>query len=157
MLAGMLLMGAAAPGAQVTIRLEVPKQVAAQAASRAAGNAAAPAPILMLEDLELGAGEGIEILVLGPAEPADRAGSPRPRPLLGTAGMVGERQARPAAPFERMTLAVALNDEASRLLAGRRSVTLTLQVDGSPGRPPLKFKRAYFDTGGSKAPKPPRR
>ena len=142
-------MAATAPGAETTVRLQVPKQVTAEAASRAAGNAASPAPILMLEGLELGAGEGIEILVLGPAEP--RAGSSR-RPLLGTAGMVGSPQARPAVPVERVTLAIALNDKASRLLARKHAVTLTLQVEGSPGRPPLRFKRAYFDTGGSSAP-----
>ena len=30
--------------------------------------------------------------------------------------------------------------------------TLEHLVEGSPGRPPLRFKRAYFDTGGSSAP-----
>jgi hypothetical protein len=148
MLAGVLPLMAVTPsGAVTTVRLEVPKQVADHAAARITGNAAAPAPILVLEDLELGAGEGIEILVLGPVE--RQPGSPATRPLLGTAGMVGRPQARPAAPLEHVTLPIALNDRASRLLAGKRAVTLTLQVDGSPGRPPLRFKRAYFDPGGA--------
>jgi hypothetical protein len=42
-----------------------------------------------------------------------------------------------------MTLVVPLNDEASRLLAKRDEITLTLRV--RRGRGPLKLKRAYFD------------
>lgn len=175
MLAGALLTGAAAaPGAPVTVHLPVPARVAAQAASRAAGDATAAAPILMLEDLELGAGEGIEILVRAAPEPPtaatghaegeerqERAERPdRHPPVLGAAGTVGKRQATHLAePVERVTLAIALNDQASRLLAGKRSVTLTLEVEGNPGRPPLRFKRAYFEPGesGSGGVPPPRR
>ena len=43
-----------------------------------------------------------------------------------------------------------------RALTGgsKTEVTLTLQIDGSPGRPPLKLKRAYFDFGEPPAPAP---
>ncbi|HEV8582510.1 MAG TPA: hypothetical protein VGX68_25880 [Thermoanaerobaculia bacterium] len=136
-------MCAARPDAETTIRLAVPKQVAAEAAARASGNAAAPPPVLMLENLEVGAGEGLTIQVLGPAEP----GSSKPRPVLGVAATVGSPQRVPKAPLRRLTLAVPLNDKASRLLAGKSEVSLTLQVEESPGRPPLKFKRAYFEAG----------
>lgn len=141
--AACVLMCAARPDAETTIRLTVPKQVAADAASRAAGNAAAPPPILMLEDLEVGDGEGLTIQVLGPAEP----GSSKPRPVLGVAATVGSPQKDPKAPLRRLTLSVPLNEKASRLLAGKSEVSLTLQIEDSPGRPPLKFKRAYFETG----------
>jgi hypothetical protein len=138
-----VLMCAASPNAETTVRLAVPKKVAEQAAARAAGNASSPPPLLMLEDVELGSGEGLTIRVLGPAA----GGGPASRPLLAESGMVGSRQKVLQAPVQRMTLAVPLNETASRLLKGKGEITLTLQVDGSPGRPPLKVKRAYFDTG----------
>ena len=147
-----VLMCAAQPGAQTTIRLTVPKTVAAQAAARAAGDASSPSPILMLEDLELGYGEGLTIDVLGPAEP----GTDGPRTVLGVAAMVGPTQKELKAPLRYMTLAVPLNDKASQLLVGRSEVTLTLRLEDSPGRPPLKFKRAYFETGEPSEPPAPR-
>jgi len=144
-----LLMCAADPKAETTMRLTVPKKVADQAAARAAGDAASPPPILMLEDVELGSGEGLTIRVLGPAEGSTR-------PVLAESGMVGSRQKVLQAPVQLMTLAVPLNDKASRLLKGKAEIALTLQVDGSPGRPPLKVKRAYFDTGERHDPAPPK-
>lgn len=91
----------------------------------------------------MGQGEGLTIEVVGPPEP----GSSGPGPVLAVAAMVGLPQKEPVAPLQRMTLAVPLNEKASRLLAGKNEVRLTLQVEDSPGRPPLKFERAYFDTG----------
>jgi len=137
------LMCATNESAQTTVRLIVPQQVSAQAASRVAGEAASPSPILMLKGLEVGQGEGLTIEVVGPPEP----GSSGPGPVLAVAAMVGLPQKEPVAPLQRMTLAVPLNEKASRLLAGKNEVRLTLQVEDSPGRPPLKFERAYFDTG----------
>lgn len=125
--------------ARTTIRLSVPPQVAAEAAARTSGDTEAPPPVLMLEGLEVGAGEGLTIRVLAPAT----AGSK----VLAEAGTVGEPQERPRQPLQRMTLAVPLDREASRLLADKREITLTLEVAYSPGRPPLQFERAYFDTG----------
>jgi hypothetical protein len=97
----------------------------------------------MLEDLEVGAGEGLTVHVLGPAEP----GSRKPGVLLAVASLVGSRQRSLAEPRKRMTLAVPLNEEAARLVKGRSEVYLTLQVLGSPGRPALEFTKAYFDEG----------
>ena len=146
-----ILMCAAEPKAETTLRLAVPKKVAGEAAARMAGNALSPPPILMLEDVELGSGEGLTIRVLGPAEP----GSPKPRPVFAESGMVGSRQKVLEAPIQKTTLAVPLNDEASHLLKDKTEVTLILQIDGSPGRPPLKLKRAYFSLGEPHAPAPP--
>lgn len=140
--AASVLMCAAQPDTRTTIRLTVPPEVSAQAESRAAGDASSPPPILVLEDLEVGDEEGLTLLVLGP-EP----GSEKPRPVLGQASTVGLPQETPKAPLRKMTLAVPLNETASRFLAGKGKVSLTLEVEGSPGRPPLKFKRAYFDPG----------
>ncbi|HKV11712.1 MAG TPA: hypothetical protein VJ725_26435 [Thermoanaerobaculia bacterium] len=146
--AASVLMCAAQLETRTTLRLAVPREVSAQAASRAAGDASSPPPILMLEDLEVGDEEGLTVLVLGPAEP----GSGKPRPVLGQAATVGLPQKQPKAPLQKLTLAVPLNDEALRLVAGKSKVVLTLEVEGSPGRSPLKFKRAYFDPGKPDAP-----
>jgi len=142
---GGLLMCAANPEPGMTIRLAVPKQVAAQAAARAAGDASSPPPVLMLEDLEVGNGEGLTLRVLGPAEP----GSSGPRPVLAVSATVGSPQKVPAAPVQHLTLAIPLNEKASRLLKGKSEVTLTLEVEDSPGRT-LRLKRAYFHTEESK-------
>ncbi len=132
----------AAQEATRSVLLEVPPEVSRQAVARSAGDASAPAAVLMLEDLELGSDEGLTIEVLGPPD----EGSEEPGPVLAVAGTVGSPQEKPAAPLHHMTLAVPLNDLASRLLAEAREIRLTLRVAGSPGRPPLKFRRAYFQT-----------
>lgn len=136
-------MCAADDDAIVTVSVTVPKPVAAQAGARLAGDTHAPTPILMLQDLEVGAGEGLTVHVLGPREP----GSGKPGTLLAVASLVGSRQRSLAEPRKRMTMAVPLNDEGTRLVKGHSEVVLTLQVLGSPGRPALKFTRAYFDEG----------
>jgi hypothetical protein len=143
MAAASVLMCAAQPDTRTTLRLTVPREVSAQAASRAAGDASSPPPILILEDLEVGDGEGLTIRVLGPAEP----GSSNPPPVFGQAATVGLPQKTLKKPLQKMTLAVPLNDKALHLVAGKSTVSLTLEVEDSPGRPPLKFKRAYFDPG----------
>jgi hypothetical protein len=147
----LLLIGAAPPGGPMKIEVEVPPGVAADAAARAGGNAAAPSPVLMLEGLELGYGEGLTLRVLAP--PAAAGGVPE---ILAVSGLVGEPQRSPAAPLQHLTLAVPLNLKASRLLAGKRKIVLILEIEDDPGRPPLKFKRAYFDTGEKRPAAPPR-
>lgn len=134
-----ILASAAAEAAEMTLRLTVPKSVAAHAARRAAGDASAPPPILILEGVEVAPDEGLEITVLGP--PGETSGSGK---ILAVTGMVGSLQGTPRPPLQKVTLPVPLNDEAARLLAGRREVTLTLRVSDRPGRPPLKFDRAFF-------------
>ena len=134
-------MCAASGSAQTTLELTVPEVVAERAAARAAGDARAPTPVLMLEGVELAADEGLTIRVLGPRPDGDE-----PPPVLAVIGAVGT-SAPSQEPPQPVTLAVPLNDRASRLLAGRREITLTLEVEGDPERPPLRVERAYFDTG----------
>lgn len=122
------------PGA-VTLRLAVPREVASHAAARVRGDATAPPPIVVLQNVLIGAGEGFTLEVFGP-------GGER----LAVSGLVGERQATLAQPAERMTLVVPLNDEGARLLNGRTEVTLTLRLRDSPGRPALEMERAYFQS-----------
>lgn len=119
----------------VTLRLQIPPDVARHAAARAGGNASAPTPVLVLRNLVVGAGEGFTLDVFGP-------GGER----LAVSGLVGQRQAVPAEPVERMTLAVPLNDAGARLLSGRSEVALTLRLRDNPDRPALRFERAYFQS-----------
>ena len=135
---------AADEAARTAVKVTVPDEVGAEATARAAGDATAAAPVLMLEGVEVVPGEALTIRVLGPPP----AGSDEGGELLGTAATVGSSGADPEEPLERMTLAVPLNEHGSRLVAAGGEVTLTLEVEGAPGRPPLALARAYFDTGG---------
>jgi len=119
-----LMCAAAAPHFETTIRLTVPKN-------------AASAPVLMLEGLEVVAGERMTIEVLGPPDPKTKV-----QPVLAVSGLVGSNQRTGAAPVETMDLVIPLNDRASRLLAQREEITLTLRLRN--GRHPLKWKRAYL-------------
>lgn len=123
------------PRGEMTILLDVPREVAEHAAARTRGDASSPPPILVLEKLVVGAGEGFTLEVFS----ADET-------LLAVSGVVGPRQTELAEPVERMTLVVPLNDEGSRLVAGRSEITLTLRLRDSPGRPPLQFERVYFQS-----------
>ena len=110
------------------LRLDVPERVA---------NASAT-PILILEGVEIGAGEGMTIEVLGPGDPRTNE-----RPTLAISGLVGAPQRELAEPREQMDLVIPLNETAARLLAGRTEITLTVRLR-SPGREPLKIRRAFF-------------
>lgn len=134
-----IVVSAAAHTADTTLRLTVPKSVAAHAARRAAGDATASLPLLILEGVRMGPDEGLEITVLGPP---DETGGPSK--ILAVTGTVGSPQATPRPPPQKVTLPVPLNDEAAKLLAGRDEITLTLRVAGRPGRSPLEFDRAFF-------------
>jgi hypothetical protein len=134
------VMAFAGGGSETTVQVSVPKSVAAQATRRATGDAKAPPPILILEGVELGEGEGITIRVLGPSA----AGSFVPAPVLGSASMVGQAQKVPKPPLRKTTLAIPLNDRAVELLAGRSEIVLTLRVTNSPGRTRLKVERVFF-------------
>ena len=132
-----LLASATAHAGETTLHLNVPKRVAADAAQRAAGDHAVAPPILVLEGLEVGSDEGLEITVLGPPR-----GAGGPGRILGSTGMVGS----PDSPrlTQKFTLPIPLNDEGAKLVAGQSAVTLTLRAAGRPARTPLKFDRAYF-------------
>jgi hypothetical protein len=123
-----------------TVKLTVPKSVAALAALRAGGDSKVSPPILILEGVELGEGEGITIRVLGPSP----GGASKSAPVLGSASMVGQPQKVPNLPLHKTTLAVPLNDRAVELLAGRNEIILTLRVINSAGRAPLKIDRIFF-------------
>ena len=131
-----MMCAAADPHMEIAVRLVVPKQVAAEAAVRATGDASAAAPILMLERLEVVAGERVTIEVLGPAD------HKKTRPVLAVSGLVGSGSVSANAPIETMDLVVPLNDKATRLIARKDEVTLTLRLRN--GHHPLKFKRAYL-------------
>jgi hypothetical protein len=138
LLAGVLASAAVEP-AETTLRLTVPKSVAAHAARRAAGDGSASPPILVLEGVELRLDERLEITVLGP--PPSGGGPPE---ILAVTGMVGSPHATPRPPTRKVTIPVPLNDEGAKLLADRSEVTLTLRVTDQTARPPLTFDRAYF-------------
>lgn len=143
-----LMCAAADPGAETAVRVSVPKEVAAQAAARARGDAAAPAPVLILEGVELGRGEGLTFDVLGPAD-RRKSGA---RPVLAVTGLVGEPQKVLVEPRQIMTLVVPLNDRALPLLAGKSEIALTIHVEDA-GRPRLRFKRAFFRVYGKRGAK----
>jgi hypothetical protein len=135
-------------GSTLPLLLKVPPEVSRHVAARAKGDASSPPPILMLEQVEVGAGEGLNIHVLGPADQPDpKTGEPM---ILAVAGTVGSPQKAPEAPVQVMDLVIPLDDKALALLAGKEEIRLTLRVVNSPGRPPLKLKRAYFHTGESR-------
>ena len=94
-------------------------------------------PALMLEDLEVKAGERMTIEVPGPPDAKSRA-----RPLLAVSGLVGTGGSTENAPMEKMELVIPLNEKAAPLMASRGEVTLTLRLRYGPHR--LKFKRAYL-------------
>lgn len=133
-----IAVSAPAEAADTTLRLTVPRSVAAQAARRAAGDPTAPSMLLILEGVQMGPDEGLDITVLGP--PGETGGPPK---VLAVTGTVGSPQPTPL-PLQKVTLPVPLNDEAATLLAGRDEVTLTLRVAGRPSRQPLQVDRAFF-------------
>lgn len=113
------------------VRVSVPAKVAEDRGAT---------PVLVLERVEIGAGEGMTIEVVGPPDPETGQ-----RAILAVSGLVGAAQSELAEPREYPTLVVPLNETASRLLAGKREITLTLRLRDSPGRAPLKVERAYLD------------
>src|SRR5437667_3301104 len=84
------VMPAQARASDTRLRVTVPSAVAAAAARRAAGDPAATPPILILEGLEFGDGEGLTIAILGPCSPA---------PVLAVTGIVGHAQKQPQPPL----------------------------------------------------------
>jgi hypothetical protein len=126
---------------QTKLYLTVPSVVADAAQARLAGNTKAPPPILILEGLEVGKGEGFTFRVLGPT--GDKSAS---LPVLAVTGVVGHKQRVPEAPVKKMKLVVPLNDRAAAILAGKTDVTLTLELENDLGRPALKIEKAFFST-----------
>ena len=124
---------------EIRFHINVPKDVAAQAARRVAGDAAAPAPVLMLHGLEFGAKEGFKIEVLGQT----RSGASPV--LLAVTGVVGHPQSTPQLPMQKIDLPVPLNDAAAQLLANHTEAKIILRFDHiPPERPPLKIESVFF-------------
>jgi hypothetical protein len=115
--------GAASRQMDTTIRLPAPKNAAT--------------PVLMLENLEVKAGERMTIEVLGPPDAKTKK-----QPVLAVSGLVGTGGSTDNAPTEKMDMVIPLNEKAAPLMAGRGEVTLTLRL--RYGRHRLKFQRAYF-------------
>ena len=125
---------------ELKLRVSIPKDVAAQAARRLAGDAAAPAPVLMLHGLEFGANEGFKIEVLGEAQSGASPVS------LAVTGLVGHPQRTPRLPLRKIDLPVPLNDAAAQVLANRSEVTIILRFDHiHPERPPVKIDSVSFE------------
>src|SRR5262249_13578532 len=103
-------------------------------------DATAAAPILILDGVEVGQGEGVTISVL--SAPPDQSTPPL---VLAVTGVVGRSQSVPVEPLSKMKLVVPLNERAAGVLAGKSSVTLTLRLKNA-NRPPLRVERAYFST-----------
>jgi hypothetical protein len=111
---------------ETTIRLPVPKSVAAGSA-----------PVLMIEGFEYTLGERLTLEVLGPPDRKTKK-----RPVLAVESLVGSNRPPKDAPKEKMDLVVPLNDDGVRLVAKKKEVTLTLRV--RKANRPLKFARAYL-------------
>jgi hypothetical protein len=126
--------------ADTRIVVAVPERVSRDAAARLAGDTDAPAPILILDGVEVAQGEGLTFSVLSVSP--DKSTPPT---VLAVTGVVGTSQAVPAEPHRKLKLVVPLNERASAVLAGKTSVTLTLRLKNET-RPPLRVERAYFST-----------
>jgi hypothetical protein len=136
-----------------TLRLAVPPEVSSRAAARLAGDVKAPGPILILEGVEVRDDAGVTLRVSVPR----RRGSSSPGATLAEAGLVGSMNAqgdtaadRQSIPARRQMLVIPLNDDGTRMVVGRRFVTLVLEAESDGGRVPLRFARAYFDVANLK-------
>jgi hypothetical protein len=126
--------------ADTRLVVRIPDEVARSAAAKLAGDGEATGPILVLEGVEVGQGEGLTVTVLAPAR------DPSDAPIvLAVTGIVGRSQTAPVEPLTKMKLVVPLNDRAPAFIAGKTSVTLTLRLRNAT-RPPLRVERAYFST-----------
>jgi len=130
-----VLWGQKSKNSDLIVHVAVPEEIAA--------GGYRGAPILALEGVELGNGEGLTLEVLGETGEASSE-----RVLFGTASVVGHRQARPATPIWKANLLVPLTERAARMLAGRHDINLTLRVRNNPDRAPLKLDRVYFQPAG---------
>ncbi|NJL29223.1 MAG: hypothetical protein HC897_15740 [Thermoanaerobaculia bacterium] len=80
----------------VSIELEVPAETSRRAKARGAGDAAAPTPVLLLEDVELGSGERLSLQLVDrmPTPPKMLGSSVRPPPSVREMAPMGRRSSR---------------------------------------------------------------
>jgi hypothetical protein len=121
------------------IRVLVPADVSRAAAANLTLNTKAPGPILTLDGVEVGKGEGLTFSVL-----ATSADPHVPPTVLAVTGIVGKSGA-PTQPLTKMQLVVPLNAHANEVVAGKTAVTLTLRLK-NPARGPLRVGKATFST-----------
>src|SRR4051812_38530496 len=90
--------------ADTQLVVPVPVQVSRAAAATLAGDTDTARPILILDGVEVGQGEGVTFSVLSPsADPS------KPPTVLAVTGIVGRSQTTPAEPLTKMKLVVPLN------------------------------------------------
>jgi hypothetical protein len=131
---------------ETILRIKVPRELSDAAAGRSGQKALAKLPVLILEGVEIGDGEGVSFKVLsGTARDASHD-----RVILAEAGTVGQPQKTLKEPLQKINLTVPLNDKSLSLIAGQKEVTLGLRIMDSQGRPALKVARAYFTTSNTK-------
>ena len=107
----------------VETHLKVPEAVSVQAARRTAGDLEAAPPVLILRGLEFGT-EGFTIEVRAILHPDSRDGAV----LLGDTGVVGYAPTTAKTPRRKIDLPIPLNEEASRVLANRTQIDITIKV-----------------------------
>lgn len=131
-------------GTDTRIRVTVPPEVARAATAKAISDPKAPGPVLVLEDVEVGAGEGVTFSVLAPSTDPDV-----PPLVLAVSGLAGRSQETPAQPLSKMRMIVPLNSRANEVLAGKSVVTLTLRLK-NPRRSPLRVGSASLSIAADK-------
>ncbi len=135
-----VLMPSPRDASETKLHVVVPKILSEQAARRLAGDSDAPAPVLILEGVQVFMNQGLTIDVLG--EP--KRGSSRSGPVLAVTGVVAQQPPEtPRSAPHKITITVPLNEKAAELLAKQTQITLTLRVEGE-GK--IKLDRAYFET-----------
>jgi hypothetical protein len=124
---------------EIKVRVEVPKELSERAARH---TETWTPPILILQGIETGYGEGLSFQVLGQSNDKGSAG----HLVLAETGIVGQKQTVLRKPLQKINLTVPLNEKSIPFLADQKEVTLTLKINDAKGRPVLKVARAYFQT-----------
>jgi hypothetical protein len=125
------------------IRVLVPADVSRAAARNLTLDTRAPGPILTLDGVEVGKGEGLTFSVL-----ATSADPHVPPTVLAVTGLVGTSHGAPAQPLTKVIMVVPLNAHANEVVAGKTAVTLTLRLK-NPARGPLRVRKATLSTAPS--------
>jgi len=127
---------------ETKLRVVVPIEISDRAAASVAGRDPEFTPVLMLEGLEVGEGEGFSFEVrAGPAQGSTELG-----PVLAVSGLEGRQQEKPSKSVHKVDLPIPLNRKSLDLLAGKKEVTIILKLKGSAARSPLKVDHAFFLT-----------
>ena len=128
---------------ETKLRVAVPIEISHRAAASVAGRDPEFTPVLMLEGLEVGEGEGFSFEVrAGPAQDSTELG-----PVLAVSGLEGRQQEKPSKSVHKIDLPIPLNHKSLDFLAGKKEVAIILKLKGSAARSPLKVDHAYFLTG----------